>query len=274
MDESHEKMITFEKYHGAGNDFIIIDGRKFPLRDPFATSRILCKRHFSIGADDLLYLEESKVADIKMHICEPDGTEASMCGNGIRCVASYLLRDSKKSSITIETLSGIKTVFKKGDLFTVEMGKMQPIGKFMVPHSDRLIIKKEINSRTYYIVSAGEPHIVTFVKDIDQLDIAKNAFPIAHNFKMFPEGINVDFVGLKNDNIHLRTFERGVWNETLACGTGAVSSAFVTKMIFNRKDEMKVQMKGGTLIVSFKDERAFLTGKAEFVFKGEIGGVE
>ena len=265
-------MITFEKYHGAGNDFIIIDGRKSPLKDPFAASMILCKRHFSIGADDLLYLEESVVADIKMRICEPDGTEASMCGNGIRCVASYLLKNSKtKSSVTIETLSGIKTVFKRGDLFTVEMGEMQPIGKFISPYSNKLIIKKEINNRTYYIVSAGEPHIVTFVKDLDQLDIARNAFPIAHNFTMFPEGINVDFVEVKGDNIYLRTFERGVWNETLACGTGAVSSAFVAKMILSRENEMKVQTMGGILTVSFKDKKAFLTGKAEFVFKGEIG---
>ncbi len=268
-------MITFEKYHGTGNDFIIIDGRKFPLKNPFIASKTLCERHFSIGADDLLYLEKSAVADIKMHICEPDGTEASMCGNGIRCVASYLLRNNKtKSSVTIETLSGVKTVFKKGDLFTVEMGEMQPIGKFMTPHSNKLMMKRKINDRMYYIVSAGEPHIVTFTKNVNQLDIAKNAFPVAHNFTMFPKGINVDFIEVYKNSIYLRTFERGVWNETLACGTGAVSSAFVTNMILGRENEIKVQMKGGMLSVSFKDRKAFLTGKAKFVFNGEIGGVK
>lgn len=265
-----EKMITFEKYHGTGNDFIIIDGRKFPLKNPLSVAKELCKIHFSIGANDVLYLEESNIADIKMHVCEPDGTEADMCGNGVRCVGAYLLKEGNEE-VTIETLSGIKKVSKKDNLFTVDMGEMQSIRKFIASGQNKIMENIKINEKTFYIVSSGEPHAVAFTRNLKQLDIEREALPIAHKFEVFPKGINVDFIEREGNDIKVRTFERGVWNETLACGTGAVASAFVAKYLFSIKNGIKVQMKGGELFVTFENKKSFLTGEAKFVFRGEIG---
>ena len=268
-----EKMIAFEKYHGTGNDFIIIDGREFPLKDPLSTAKELCKRHFSIGANDVLYLEESSIADIKIRILEPDGTEADMCGNGVRCVGAYLSKEGKEEA-TIETLSGIKKVSKKDNLFTVDMGEMQSIEKFITPKQNKIMVNMKINEKTFYIVSSGEPHAVAFTHNLKQLDIIKEALPIAHNFEVFPKGINIDFIERQGNDIKVRTFERGVWDETLACGTGAVASAFVAKYLFSIKNGIKVQMEGGELFVTFENKKSFLTGEAKFVYRGEIEGTK
>ncbi len=269
---SEKKTIKFSKYQGAGNDFIIIDGREFPLDDPLKYSKKLCKRHFSIGADDLLYIEDSNDADVKMRVCEPDGSEATMCGNGIRCVAAYLRKKYGKESFRIETLSGIRTVNFDGMLYTVDMGGMQPLGDFVNPPEN--VFRKEIDlfNRKYVIVSPGEPHAVSIVDSIYGIDI-NSALRVARNFSIFPKGINVDYVEIEDDFIKVRTFERGVWEETLACGTGAVSSAFVARE-FLKKDKILVKMRGGDLYVTFEKEDIFLSGKAELVYNGEleIGG--
>ncbi len=269
---SEKKIIKFSKYQGAGNDFIIIDGREFSLEDPLMYSKKLCKRRFSIGADDLLYVESSDVADVKMRVCEPDGSEATMCGNGIRCVAAYLRKKYKKDRFSIETLSGIRVVSFRDGLYTVDMGGMQPLGNFVNPPEN--VLRKEIFlfNRKYVIVSPGEPHAVSIVDSIYGIDI-NSALKVARNFSLFPKGINVDYVEIEGNFIKVRTFERGVWAETLACGTGAVSSAFVARE-FLKRDKILVKMRGGDLYVTFKKEKMFLSGKAELVYNGEleIGG--
>ncbi len=271
MAEFKEKLkMKFEKYQGAGNDFIIVDGREEPLTDPLGVAKMVCKRRFSVGADDLLYLEGSEKADIKMHICEPDGTEASMCGNGVRCVAAYIRykENKNKNVVKIETLSGIKTVVYNNGLYTVNMGKMQKIGNFISPPSDKIEEEIDMLGMHFYIVSPGEPHAVTIVKNLGEVDINKS-IAIARNFNIFPKGINVDYVELEENSIRVRTFERGVWAETFACGTGAVSSAFISKK-FLHENSIIVRMKGGNLNVEFKNDDVFLSGKANFVFTGEI----
>jgi diaminopimelate epimerase len=261
-------IIEFEKYQGAGNDFIIIDGREHPIENPLNLSKTVCKRRFSIGADDLLYLEHSNDADVKMRICEPDGGEASMCGNGIRCVAAYIRRKEGKDSVKIETLSGPKTVDYKDGNYIVNMGNMQKIGAFLSPPSGKIKEEMSFFNEHYYVVSPGEPHAVTLVNNLGEVNIDK-ALAIARNFNVFPYGINVDYVELEENSIRVRTFERGVWAETFACGTGAVSSAFISRNFLNR-DEIIVRMKGGNLKVVFKNKEIFLSGKAEFVFSGKI----
>ncbi len=260
-----EKLVKFFKYEGTGNDFIIIDGRESRLDDPLVVSKAVCDRHFSIGADDLLYLEKSDIADVKMRICEPDGSESSMCGNGIRCIASYL----NETEVTIETLGGVKRVSKNGSAFTVNMDKMQVIGGFISPVSKEIIEERVYPLGKFFIASPGEPHAVTFVNDVEIINI-NEALKVAQDFNNFPKGINVDFVELGESFIKVRAFERGIWGETLACGTGAVASSFLARRIFGFNDTVSVIMKGGTLSVDFQGDKAFLTGPAKFVFEGKV----
>ncbi len=266
-------IIKFDKFQGVGNDFIIIDGREFPIKNPNNLAKIMCKRHFSVGADDLLYLEQSQVADIKMRICEPDGSEASMCGNGVRCVAAYIREKEGKNRVTVETLAGIKEIVFKNEKYVVDFGKMQKIGRFIKSGGNSKKVEVRLQDKIFYIVSSGEPHAVTLVENIDNVDI-RSSIEVAKCSSNFPEGINVDYVELKGKYIKVRTFERGVWDETLACGTGAVSSAFIARE-FLHKDSILVKMKGGNLVVTFANNDIFLSGDAEFVYNAEFqwGGV-
>lgn len=265
-----EILLNFMKYQAFGNDFVIIDGRKFPVKNPLEISKLICDRHFSIGCDDLLYLEDSFTADVKMRICEPDGSESSMCGNGVRCVGNYITEETGKNEIKVETAGGIKTVTKnEPDIYTVNMGLMQNIGNFIKPPSNKTIEERDFDLGKFYVVSPGEPHAVTLVKDVDSIDI-KNAESVSKNRDIFPYGINVDFFEIHEGFIKLRTFERAIWGETLSCGTGAVSSAFIAHSKFNLPPELNVQTKGGILRVKITDEGILQTGEARFVFKGKI----
>ena len=265
-----EISLEFMKYQAFGNDFVIIDGRKFPVRNPLEISKLICDRHFSVGCDDLLYLESSSLADVKMRICEPDGSESSMCGNGVRCVGNYVMKETGKDKITVETAGGIKIVTKKeSDIYMVNMGSMQNIGDFIEPPSHETVEERDFALGKFYIVSPGEPHAVTLVKNVNTVEI-KNAESVSKNLKVFPYGINVDFFEIHEGFIKLRTFERAIWGETLSCGTGAVSSAFIAHTKFNLPGELNVQTKGGILRVKITDEGILQTGEARFVFEGKI----
>ena len=265
-----EISFEFMKYQAYGNDFVIIDGRKFPLKSPLKISKLISDRHFSVGCDDVLYVENSSFADVKMRVCDPDGSESSMCGNGVRCVADYMMKELGKSEISIETAGGIKIVTKRGaGIYTVNMGLMQNIGDFIEPPSDETIEERDFELGRFYIVSPGEPHAVTVVRNVDEIDI-KNALAISKNKDIFPHGINVDFCQLQGEILKLRTFERGLWGETLSCGTGAVSSVFVVHSQFKAPDELDVQTKGGILHVKITNEGVFLTGEATSVFNGNM----
>jgi diaminopimelate epimerase len=267
-----KKKLSFEfmKYQTFGNDFVVIDGRKFPLDNPLKVSPLICNRHFYIGCDDVLYLENSPFADVKMRICEPDGSESSMCGNGVRCIADYIMLDTGKDEVKIDTVGGIKTVTKKEPcVYTVDMGSMQDIGDFLEPPSDKTVEERDFDPGRFYIVSPGEPHAVSMVKDVDKLDI-KTAESISKDRDIFPYGINVDFFEISEKFIKVRTFERAIWGETLSCGTGAVSAAYIAHTKFSASDELNVQTRGGMAHVKIAEKTIFLTGSARFVFKGII----
>jgi len=274
------------KYHGCGNDFIIVDEldrELIPEEYKGAVSKKICRRRFSIGADDLLDLVPSSRADAWMRIFEPDGTEADMCGNGIRCAASYLCEKLGKDKVLIETRAGLKEVAKVNDEFKVSMGKLlkkygeqKKFINYSFSEDDELIDVKMkfpvLGELRISIVNTGEPHAVIFVDDVDSEDIEKYADAIAKNKKIFPMGISVNIVQVIDEKtIKVRTYERGVWNETLACGTGSTASAAVSYLLGKIKSrEVDVKVRGGRLKILISKDQLYMIGPAEKVFTGRI----
>lgn len=272
MEKSKEKTLKFYKFEGTGNDFIIIDSRlNEPLENPDLLGKILLDRHFGVGGDSLLYLEESKNADIKMRVIEIDGTESSMCGNGARCVGAYLSKFFNKDECKIETLAGIKNVKKAGENeFELFMGKMQELGKFLRYSKDETELKVNLFGLEMYVVNSSEPHAVIITDNIKKIPINK-AIKIAKYKNMFPYGINVNFVEIESPSLfYIRTIERGIYGETLACGTGTVASAYVLNKHFNGKNFLTATTKGGKLKVRITQNGNYLSGPARFIFWGEI----
>ena len=275
--------MRFTKMHGAGNDYIYIDCFTENVENPKDLSRTLSEKHFSIGADGIVLIKPSPVADCFMDIYNADGSRAKMCGNAIRCVAKYIYDNKKKKPvIRIDTLSGIKLV----EIFTekviatggkVNMGK--PIfNGHQIPtrYGDSIVKNKIINieNNDYEItcVSMGNPHCVVFRKDIHKLDLEKLG-PLFENHEMFPERINTEFVEIIDEKtLKMRVWERGS-GETLACGTGAcaVAVASVVNGFCERNKDIKIHAKGGVLTVKWhKNDNVYLSGNAVKVFDGEI----
>lgn len=213
--------MIFTKYHGIGNDFILIDQRKSPIDDVFF-SQIprICDRHLGIGADGVLLLENSQLADLKMRIFNRDGSEADMCGNGIRCVADYEIK--QKSSIEVETKSGVFTCWRREDQIGVDL--KQPL----ICHWPIKIHQFDV-----YVIRVGVPHAVVFLPSLDQISLVKMAQEIRFAKSFAPEGVNVNFASLINNQLVVRTYERGVENETISCGTGFAATAFVVNKLYN-----------------------------------------
>ena len=271
MEKSKEKTLKFYKFEGAGNDFVIIDSRfNEPLENPSLLSKMLLDRHFGIGGDSLLYLEESKTADIKMRVIEIDGTESSMCGNGARCIGAYLSKFFNKDECKIETLAGIKHVKKLGENeFELFMGKMQKLGKFVKDNKEKTELKFDLFGLEMFVVNSSEPHAVIITDNIKKIPV-KKAIKIAKYKNMFPYGINVNFVEIESSStFYVRTVERGIYGETLACGTGTVSSAYVLNRNFNSENVLTAKAKGGELKVRLTEKGNYLSGPAKFVFAGE-----
>ncbi|MFH1774467.1 MAG: diaminopimelate epimerase [Methanobacteriota archaeon] len=270
--------MKFYKYHGAGNDFIIIDNLKggVPERKKSKLASKLCDRKFGVGGDGLIFVENSKVADARMRIFNPDGSEAEMCGNGIRCFAKHVYEKGivRKKEVSIETLAGIKKV-----KLTIESSKVTyvrvELGK---PLLKTLNQKIKINDRELEvsILEVGVPHVVVFVEDVDAVDVQSTGRAVRHH-RQFPNGTNVDFLQEAGKNVFkVRTYERGVEDETLACGTG-VSACGAVAAILGRADASKpieIRARGGTLFVELEKEngetKIYLNGPAKFVFEGEF----
>jgi len=278
--------IKFLKYQACGNDFVII-GTEFSKEIPFEKrgklAKFLCDRHFGIGADDIMYLDPSSNADTRLKIFEAQGPEADMCGNGIRCVAAYLCEKLNKNDLIIETNDGIKHIQKIGSKYQVNMGKlrtkMRDMEKYFISKfpGDELLLDKTINFSeigeiNVSIVNSGEPHIVIFVEDVDKEDINKFGKNISKNKKFFPYGINVNLVEVIGRNIlKIRTYERGVFYETLACGTGATASAAVASILGKIKgNQIEVMVKGGKIEIEITEDALYMTGPALKVFEGVI----
>jgi len=274
--------INFWKMHGLGNDYIVIDNRdgKLDGKDLGIIAKKLCRRRFSVGADGLLLLCNSSVADAKMRIFNADGSEAEMCGNGIRCLAKYCFENNitRKTEMRIETLAGVKTVWlhvEEGTVRSVTVDMGSPIlERRMIPMAGegRCIDEElEIDGEKFRVtcLSVGNPHCVTFVNNVDGFPIEKFG-PKIENHPVFPNRTNVEFAQIIGDNeMRLRVWERGV-GETLACGTGACAAVVAANLTGKTSNRCTVHLLGGDLRIEYKDGRILMSGAAEKSFEGRI----
>ena len=253
--------INFTKYEGNGNDFIIIDDRKEEFNeDNVLMISKLCDRKFGIGADGLILMRKHKVYDFQMIYFNSDGNESSMCGNGGRCLVSYALQ----LDINLKTNSFLA---------------IDGVHKFKVIDNEIYLkmndVKDIVMKNGYNFIDTGSPHVVQIVEDVDKINVYDQGKKIRNEFQEI-NGVNVNFVSLNNDIIKCRTFERGVENETLSCGTGVVAVALY---IFKKKkisdNRIIVSTKGGSLSVSFKNDgnsfrEIWLKGDINKIFDGLI----
>jgi len=269
------KKIPFIKMAGAGNDFIIMNAPKGTNLKKLAIQ--VCDRTNGIGADGLLLLDKSKKADYKMRIINADGSEAEMCGNGARCMVAYIHQSlkPKKRLITMDTLAGLVKGEVSGKLLRVNLS--DPVGY-------KADIPLTINHRKIHVhsIDTGVPHTIVYVDHIDQMDVSKIGQAVRYHSRFKPRGTNVDFVEQINNNlIDVRTYERGVENETRACGTGSVAAAIVTylkanpKMRNKKQAKMNVRTKGKEILevtfdlINGNVSNVWLKGSANFIAKGE-----
>lgn len=254
---------NFHKYHGAGNDFIVIDNRKLLFTANEEVISKLCHRRFGIGADGLLLLENSADYDFSMRYFNSDGREGSMCGNGGRCIAAFAYKHLKlNEKITFLAVDGIHQaeILKSGNGISQVRLKIADVTQ--VQHGEG-----------YYVLDTGSPHYVRFVENADKTDVVAEGKAVRYS-PLFPEGTNVDFVEIKNEKLYVRTYERGVEDETLSCGTGVTASAIAASFVIPA-NAYEITTRGGNLNVSFTREKehftnVWLEGPAAFVYMGEI----
>ncbi|NYT02436.1 MAG: diaminopimelate epimerase [Methanosarcinales archaeon] len=274
-DRFGPRSLRFSKLHGNGNDFILIDEMScslVPEEKKISLAMKLCNRNFGIGADGVLFLTSSSQAEVGMRLLQPDGSEAEMCGNGIRCLAKYAWDSGYVAeSFQVETLAGVLPVQVRmeGGTFwaKVEMGVPRFDRRSIPAAGNGELLKVRLEGLEVSAVNTGVPHAVVFVDD-PELPIMEVAPGIRHH-QTFPQGTNVNFVCLGSD-LRVRTFERGVEGETFSCGTGAVASAAVARRLGHVGNRVLVRTKGGPLMVYFEGDRAFLEGPASTVFNGEL----
>lgn len=272
--------MNFTKMHGLGNDFIVLESLNKEIENINDIAREVCHRHFGIGADGILLVQNSNIADIKMTIINSDGSLAEMCGNGLRCFCKYVYDKGivKKETMKVETGAGImiaKLSFKDGIVETVRVDMGSPIlDKEAIPFSgeiDNLKYNIDVKGTTYdaSTILMGVPHTAIFVSDIDDYIVVEHGKAI-EKMPFFPEGTNVNFVKvIDNNTIEVRTWERGA-GYTMACGTGACASAAICMLRKITNTSIKVSLKGGTLNISLENNRVFMEGPAKFICEGKI----
>lgn len=274
--------IEFTKWQGCGNDFVLVDDRSESIDDPAVLSKKMCDRHYGIGADGLIIIRPSDKADTRMRIYNTDGSEAEMCGNGIRCFARwvYELGLVPGEEFTVETGAGIlvpRIIKENGKITGVRVDMGQPVLEaekiptkgFGTGH----VVDKTIDvlGETYHVtcVSMGNPHCVVLWDDLSTLDIEKLG-PAFENHPAFPNRVNTEFVSVRDKNhVRMRVWERGA-AVTMACGTGACAT--LTACVLNDRTERhaEVELDGGKLFIEWseKDNHIYMTGPAEEVYKG------
>jgi len=276
--------IHFTKMHGLGNDYIYVDVTDRELQNPEQLSVLWSDRHKGIGSDGLVLIGRSDVADFSMRIFNADGSEAMMCGNASRCIGKYLYDNhlTDKTKITLETLSGIKTIQinldSDGNIETisVDMGKSKLLNIIGLGGSEGTLKGEKIEScgRKFMAtaIDMGNPHLVLFVPDAEQVDVTSIGSELEFN-PMFPNRANIEFAQIiDRSHIRMRVWERGS-GITQACGTGACATAVAAAMVdLTNADCCYIQMDGGTLQISYNTEshRVIMTGTATKVFEGEI----
>ncbi len=260
----------FTKMHGLGNDYLYVYD-EVPA-DIVELSIKLSDRHTGVGSDGMIYICHSDIADFKMRIFNADGSEAKMCGNGVRCVGKYVYDKgyTDKKEVEIETLSGIKTLKlttdanNKVEQVTVGMGKSEV--------SEDMSVTVDGVTYTLVPVSVGNPHVVIFVDDIEKAPLTTTG-PKIEKHELFPDGVNVEFVQVLSDNsLRMRVWERGS-GVTMACGTGACASvsAAVSKGYCKAGDDVSVTLDGGVLTISVDAEHnVIMTGPAATVCEGDV----
>ena len=277
-------MLKFTKMHGLGNDYVYMDAINQKIENRSELAKKVSNRHFGIGSDGLILICKSDVADFRMQMFNSDGTEAEMCGNGIRCVGKFVYDKglTDKEEVTIETLAGIKKL-----KFTIKDGKVEkvrvnmgkpileakriPVESNLNPVKD-LKIKAEDREFNFTCVSMGNPHAITFIKDnLKDFDVTKYGKKIEID-TVFPNKTNVEFINIVDkNNIKMRVWERGA-GETLACGTGACASVVASYINGYTSRNVCVELLGGKLEIEWneKDSNIYMTGSATTVFEGEI----
>ena len=275
--------MKFTKMEGLGNDYVYVNCFRETVDNPSEVAKKVSDRHFGIGSDGLILIKPSEVADFRMDMYNADGSQAEMCGNGIRCVAKYVydygLTD--KTSISIETLAGIKyldlqVTDGKVSLITVNMGSPELIpDKIPVISDSKRVVDEpiEVDGTTYKMtcVSMGNPHCIVFVEDTALFPL-ETVGPLFENHERFPKRVNTEFIQLlDHKTVNMRVWERGS-GETLACGTGACASAVACILNGLTENEITLHLLGGDLIVRWDQEENFvyMTGPARVVFDGEI----
>lgn len=278
--------MKFTKMHGLGNDYIYINAITETVDNPARLAVQMSKKHYGVGADGLILIKQSDIADFKMDMYNADGSRAEMCGNGIRCVAKYVFDNklTKKTDMLIETLSGVKRVLLEEEegnakVVTVEMGKPELQSTKIPVILDKEVIRNEeieIDGEKYTItcVSMGNPHTILFVDDISSVKLEEIG-PKIEMYSIFPNKTNVEFVEVIADNIiRMRVWERGT-GITLACGTGACASVVASVLNGYTKRRVEVVLDGGNLTVDWNESNNMVSmrGPAETVFEGIYMGV-
>ena len=275
--------MKFTKMHGIGNDYVYVNCFEESVKNPAEVSKFVSDRHFGIGSDGLILISPSAIADFRMNIYNADGSQAEMCGNGIRCVAKYVydfgLTD--KTEISVETLAGIKYLrlqVENGKVASVEVNMGAPILEpkeipVAVEESPVVNVPVEVKGKIYHMtcVSMGNPHAIIFMNNVKDLDIAAIG-PYFENHTVFPKRTNTEFVEVLDRNtVNMRVWERGS-DETLACGTGACATTVACILNDKTENEVTVHLLGGDLKIRWDREanQVYMTGPATVVFDGEI----
>ena len=276
-------MLKFTKMQGLGNDYVYMDAIHQEIRNVSSLAKAISNRHWGVGSDGLILINKSDVADFRMQMFNPDGSESEMCGNGIRCVGKFVYDKglTNKTDIRIETLAGIKNLKlkvqnKKAKMITVDMGEPILEATKIPVSSDKtpvrgIKIKGLDKEFVATCVSMGNPHAVILLEDIDKLDIEKYGREIECN-PIFPNKTNVEFINVEDrKHIKMRVWERGT-GETLACGTGACSSVVAGALNGVVDRNVIVKLLGGNLQIEWKedDNHVYMTGPAVTVFEGNL----
>lgn len=276
------KTVKFTKMHGAGNDYIYVDTLLYSIPDPSAAAIKWSAPHTGIGSDGLVLIGKPSItsgADFSMRIFNADGSEAMMCGNASRCIGKYLYERklTDKTEIKLETLSGVKTLrlhlAAGGTVESVTVDMLEPRLHVPEQYDESCLGELSASFRKFRgtFVSMGNPHFVTFVDDIDTIDIARYGSEMEHD-AAFPQRCNIEFAQVMPDGtIRTRVWERGS-GITMACGTGACATAVAAQITGRAQNKSTIKMDGGTLLIEWNadDGHVYMTGPAEFVFDGEI----
>jgi len=260
-------IISFSKFHGAGNDFVMIDNREGHIELTDAQIALICHRRFGVGADGLMFLNKSLDYDFEMKYYNSDGLEGTMCGNGGRCIAAYAdFIGMKKDSFLFEAIDGLH----QANI----INKTKSICEVSLQMSD--VNEVEVNTGSFFL-DTGSPHHIQFVEDVEHMDVFTEGKTIRNNdYYGAKGGTNVNFAQIEKDIIKVRTYERGVEDETLACGTGVTAVAMAVAIKQNKlQGDYKLRARGGDLQVQFKRDgnkftEVWLRGPAAFVFSGQI----